>query len=120
MYCPKCGAQNNDKDLKCAQCGQFLHCVQTEDAFSSLVPYRNAPALIAYYLAIFSLIPCIGLFLGIAAFFLGLKGLKISKATPELKGKVHAWVGILLGGFFGLLYLILTVLFFVAVAAARK
>lgn len=120
MYCPKCGVQNNDKDLKCVQCGQLLHPVQTEDALKVFVPYKNVPALVAYYLAVFSLIPCIGLFLGIAAFFFGLKGLKISKADPESKGKVHAWVGILLGGFFGLLYLILTIIFFVAVSAARK
>ena len=55
------------------------------------------------------------MFLGIAAFFLGLKGLKIAKARPEAKGGVHAWVGVLVGGFFGFLYLAFTVWFFVTV-----
>jgi len=120
MYCPKCGVQNSDKDLKCVQCGQLLRPVQTDDALSALVPYKNIPALIAYYLGVFSAIPCVGLFLGTAALILGIKGLKIAKERPDLKGKVHAWVGILVGGFFGFLYLILTILFFIAVAGARK
>jgi hypothetical protein len=119
MYCPKCGAQNNDSNLKCA-CGQLLRPVQTDDTLSTLVPYKNVPALIAYYLGVFSAIPCLGLFLGVAAFILGIKGLKVSKEHPESKGRVHAWVGILVGGFFGLLYLVLTVLFFIGVTTARK
>ena len=48
-----------------------------------LIPYKNPKALIAYYLAIFSLIPCLGLLLGIAAFILGLLGLKAAKAHPQ-------------------------------------
>src|ERR1051325_4995978 len=50
--------------------------VVTDDPVSKVVPYRNPQALIAYYLAIFSLIPCVGLLLGAVAFVLGLLGLK--------------------------------------------
>jgi len=118
MYCPKCGAQNNDSNLKCP-CGQLLKPVETDNALATMVPYKNVPALVAYYLGVFSAIPCIGLFLGIAAFILGFKGLKVSKERPEAKGRVHAWIGILVGGFFGLLYLAATILVVIGSVRAR-
>ena len=73
----------------------------------TLIPTHNPKALTAYYLGIFSFIPLLGIFLGIAAFVLGLQGLKAAKQTPEIKGKTHAWVGILVGGFFGFGYVLL-------------
>ena len=48
-------------------------------------------------------------------FILGLLGLKFARAHPESKGKVHAWVGIVVGGLFGFGYLALALL---AVGAA--
>ena len=69
-----------------------------DNPMSQVVPYKNPKALIAYYLGIFSLIPCFGLLLGAAAFILGILGLKAAKEHPEAHGKVHAWVGIILGG----------------------
>lgn len=110
MYCPKCGQQNDDKDLKCIKCGQLFKQVQIDDALGGLIPYKNVPALIAYYLGVFSAIPFVGIFLGLAAFILGIIGLKTAKKRPEVKGKIHAWVGILVGGFFCLLYIFLIVL----------
>ena len=59
------------------------------------IPYRNGPALVAYYLAVFSVL-C-GALLGIPAVILGIFGLKRARAHPEARGAVHAWVGILLG-----------------------
>jgi hypothetical protein len=53
--------------------------------------------------------PLLGFPLGVAALILGLRGLRRAKEHPEARGKAHAWVGIIAGGFFGLLYLILTV-----------
>jgi hypothetical protein len=70
----------------------------TDNPMSVVVPYKNPKALIAYYCAIFSLIPCLGLPLGITAFILGLLGLKAANAHPGAHGKVHAWIGIILGG----------------------
>jgi hypothetical protein len=119
MYCSKCGTLNDNNNFKCSKCGEILHpepkvVVQTDDALSSIIPYKNSSALIAYYLGVFSLIPCLGIILGIAAFILGLRGLNYAKKHPEAKGKVHAWIGIIVGGFFALLYLILTISIFAA------
>ncbi|KPK83568.1 MAG: hypothetical protein AMJ81_07950 [Phycisphaerae bacterium SM23_33] len=63
-----------------------------------MIPYKNVPALVGYYLGIFSLIPCLGVLLGIAAVVLGILGLRKAGRQPEVKGKVHAWVGIVIGG----------------------
>ena len=121
MFCPRCGTQNDDNNYRCVKCQEILHpapakvVVQTDD-LAGLIPYKNSPALIAYYLGVFSLIPLIGVLLGIPAFFLGLKGLRVAREHPEARGKAHAWVGILVGGFFGFLYLGLIVWWIVAVA----
>ena len=112
MYCPRCGFHNKDSNYKCVKCGQILrstyraHSVQADHTLGGLIPYRNASALIAYYLAVFSIIPLVGIFLGIAGFILGLKGVRFAKEHPQAKGKVHAWIGILVGGFFGFGYLL--------------
>lgn len=70
---------------------------ETSAPLSGLIPYKNTPALIGYYLGVFSLIPCIGLILGPAALVLGILGLRRVGRTPEAKGVVHAWVAIVLG-----------------------
>jgi hypothetical protein len=69
------------------------------DATGGLIPYKNAPALIAYYLGIFGLIPLLGPLLAIPAFILGIIGLRKRAKTPAIKGAVHAWIGIVLGAF---------------------
>ena len=74
------------------------------DAISTIIPYRNGFALTSYYLGVFSLIPCVGALLGIAAVIFGILGLKAAAKNPQAKGKVHAIVGIVLGGIFGLIY----------------
>jgi hypothetical protein len=70
----------------------------SDGGVSTIIPYKNPKALAAYYLAVFSLIPCLGGLLGLAALILGFLGLSAASAHPEAKGKAHAWVGILLGG----------------------
>ena len=78
---------------------------QTEgDATGGVIPYKNAPALLAYYLGIFSLLPCIGLFLAIPALIFGIIGLRQRAKNPAIKGSVHAWIGIVLGGIFTLVW----------------
>ena len=72
--------------------------VGQDNPMSAVVPYKNPKALIAYYLGIFSLIPCIAIPLGISAFILGVLGLQFLKTHPTAHGKVHAWIGIVLGG----------------------
>lgn len=71
--------------------------VRPLDGFDRLVPTKNPPALIAYYLSVFSLIPCAALLLGPAAVIFGLVALKVLKVTPTLPGKTHALVGVVLG-----------------------
>jgi len=68
-----------------------------ETVVSGIIPYKNPPALIGYYLGVFSLIPCVGLLLGLAAVILGIIGLKKSAAAPGSKGTAHAWTAIVLG-----------------------
>ena len=79
----------------------------TGDATGGVIPYKNVPALIAYYCGVFSIIPCFPI--GIAALILGIMGLRRAKAHPQSRGQVHAWIGILAGGFFGLLYLVVPI-----------
>jgi hypothetical protein len=114
MFCPKCGSANSDESLHCAKCGQVLKTVTPAssggDPMTTIIPYKNEKALIAYYLGVFSLIPCLGSPLGITALILGLKGLNYAKEHPEAKGQVHAWIGIIVGGFFGLVYTLLIII----------
>jgi hypothetical protein len=73
--------------------------VQQGDQFiPTIIPYRNPRALIAYYLGVFGLIPCLGLLLGPAALVLGILGVRYASKNPEAKGMAHAIVGIVLGG----------------------
>ena len=77
------------------------------DTTGGIIPYKNPHALIAYYLGIVSGLPMIGLPFGIAAFILGLKGLRARKENPVIKGSVHAAIGIGCGGLFSLLWTVL-------------
>jgi hypothetical protein len=71
--------------------------VSQPSAVATLIPYKNPKALTAYYCGVFAIIPCLALILGPVAFFFGLAGLKAAAANPDAKGKVHAWVGIVMG-----------------------
>jgi len=68
------------------------------DSTGGLIPYKNPHALIAYYLGLFSLFPYLGLLLAIPAFILGIMGLQKVKKNPAIRGTVHAWIGIVMGG----------------------
>lgn len=123
-YCARCGAPNPDGFLQCAHCGQDLHGAawppspygnpvqgyppptKTIGGLEGLIPVNNPAALTAYYLGIFSFIPCLGLPLGIGALVLGLRGLSFVKLHPEVKGRTHALVGVTTGSLFGALNLI--------------
>ncbi len=119
MYCRGCGAFNDDNNYQCTQCGRVLHDAYApvrpsdDDLTQKLIPYRNGAALAAYYMGIFSLLPCLGMPLGIAAFFFGLSGLRFARERPGTHGTVHAWIGIILGGLcgFGQLLAILLMIF---------
>ena len=69
------------------------------DATGGVIPYKNPYALIAYYAGILTLLCCIfPIPLGIAPVVLGIIGLQKRAQNPVIKGSVHAWIGIVLGG----------------------
>jgi hypothetical protein len=118
IYCPKCGQRNASNNFKCMRCSTILHeqlpparsVTVAGDGLSSLIPYKNAAALWAYYLGIAALIPCVGIPVGIAALVMGLRGLKFARLNPEARGKVHAWVGIILGSLCAVVYSLILIL----------
>lgn len=86
---------------------------QGDESLATLIPYRNPPALIGYYVSVASLIPVLGLVLGPAAVVLGVSGLQKRKREPRCKGMAHAIVAIVLGSLTGLANLALLMLPFV-------
>jgi hypothetical protein len=93
----------------------------SESIVETFVPSQNGPALASYYLGIFSLIPCVGLPLGIAAICYGVMGLRRERANPAVRGGAHAWVGIICGSLFGVLnFLGLVAIAIVAIAGATR
>ena len=121
--CPVCGEQILATARVCRFCGEKFAPRPAEtqgDATGGVIPYKNPPALIAYYCGIFSLIACIPFFfpLPIAALILGIKGLRKAKAEPHVKGQVHAWIGIVCGAIFGLIGIVSTVGAIAAIIAA--
>jgi hypothetical protein len=52
-------------------------------------------------LGLFSIIPMLGLPLAIVALVLGVKGLRRFREEPTVRGRNHAWVGIVCAGLFG-------------------
>lgn len=89
------------------------------DSTGGVIPYKNAPALISYYLGIFSLVPCLGLIAAIPAVILGVIGLQKVRQNPVIKGTVHAWIGIVLGGICTLLWGAAIIMAFIAPLLAR-
>ncbi len=88
------------------------------DTTGGLIPYKNPKALIAYYLGILSGLPIIGLPIGIAAFVLGVLGLRDRKRNPIIKGSIHAGIGIGCGFVFTLLWSAVIVLIIVGIATS--
>jgi hypothetical protein len=74
---------------------------------NAIIPYKNPRALIAYYFGVFAVLPLIGIVFGFTALALGISGLRFRRRKPGAGGAVHAWIGILVGGFFALLWLAL-------------
>ena len=85
------------------------------DATGGVIPYKNPKALIAYYFGILSGLPLIGLPFGIAAFVLGIMGLRDRKRNPVIKGSIHAGIGIGCGLLFTLVWSAVILLFLVVI-----
>ncbi|MEQ1824742.1 MAG: DUF4190 domain-containing protein [Pirellula sp.] len=89
------------------------------DATGGVIPYKNPKALIAYYLGILSGLPMIGLPIGIAAFVLGIMGLRDRRRNPAIKGSVHAGIGVGCGGFFAVVWTLAAIGIVIAIATKR-
>jgi hypothetical protein len=121
--CPVCGEQILATAQVCRFCGEKFAPAPSEtqgDSTGGLIPYKNPPALIAYYCGIFSIAACIPFLfpLPIVALVLGIKGLRKAKAEPHVKGQVHAWIGSVCGAIFGLIGIVSTVGAIAAIIAA--
>ena len=101
MFCPSCGALNDDARAACVMCDAALTPVPGAEeevgVVGRMIPTANPAALTAYYAGIFSLVPFLGLLLGPLALVLGVKGLKAAPAVPGQVGRVHARIGLILG-----------------------
>ncbi len=97
MICSACRTDNPDLARYCSRCAAPLSGLlepSEGDATGGVIPYKNPPALAAYYLGLFSIFPVLGIVLGVAAVILGKKGLDNRKLNPKVRGIAHAWVGI--------------------------
>ncbi len=77
------------------------------DATGWVIPYKNVPALVGYYLGIVAVLfallgGVLGVAAGIAALVLGVLGLRKKKREPHVKGTAHAIIAII-GGAIGIL-----------------
>lgn len=120
--CPVCGEQIAVQARICRFCGErFTDASRPPasrgDGYSGMIPHRNQAALIAYYCGVFSVLPCFPI--GLVALVLGIIGLRKAKREPEAKGGVHAWIGIIAGGLFGIGWLVLTGITVFAAAMGR-
>lgn len=79
------------------------------DATGGIIPYKNPMALIGYYTGIASLIPLLGFVTGPIALVLGIIGLIRRAQQPAIRGAVHAWIAIILGGGSFIVHLIFVV-----------
>lgn len=117
MFCSSCGKPNPEVARVCESCGAGLgqgQVAQDDGGVAKVIPYKNMPALFSYYLGVFSLIPCLGSILSIAAIICGIFGLKKANENPGAHGKVHAIVGLILGSIVLLLHLAVIIMMIVA------
>lgn len=102
VYCWKCGTANAAGAGRCSHCGEAIYRGPAADAFEGsglerLIPLRNPLAIWGYYCGIFSLIPCLGSPLGLAAVILGSMGYRRYRANPAGRGLTHSLTALILG-----------------------
>lgn len=68
------------------------------DALQTLIPTKNPPALISYYVGVASLICIFAPILSPISIYYGVKAMRLIKEQPGLPGKGHAITGFILSG----------------------
>src|SRR5262245_26110222 len=104
--CPLCGELIPVEAVDCPHCGSHLGEggrmegeAGTEPALSWLIPIgRSGWAIAAGYLALFSILPFIGLPFGLGAVITGVLAVRSIRLHPKLTGLGRAWFGIIMGG----------------------
>ena len=96
------GEEQNPFAVPQANLQQNYQPMEEGDATGGLIPYKNPPALIGYYLGYLGLFPLLGIPFAIAAIILGFIGLRKKKKNPAVRGSGHAIFAIV-AGFIGLL-----------------
>ena len=108
MACPSCGVATFG-DGVCAGCkadpkpapaaqpesGEPPPMPSPDDFVGRMIPTGNKPALISYYVAYGSLIPCLGVVAAVVAVIYGIKGIHLERRYPEVRGGLHAWFGVI-------------------------
>lgn len=104
MRCPACAADNPKEAETCSGCGAKLKRPARRKnsgagtfTFAPIPIPQNPCAVRAYRYALYGMIPVAGLFFGVPALVLGIRGYIRAKADPEFKGIGHATAGIVLG-----------------------
>jgi hypothetical protein len=64
----------------------------------NIIPIDNPAALGSYYLAVFSVLPIVGLVTGVLAVIFGVRGIERSNAKDGSGGTVHSLFGLVVGG----------------------
>ncbi len=89
------------------------------DVTDGVIPYKNPSALASYYIGLASVIPVLGIFTGIAAVVLGIRGLMRFHAEPWRRGRLHAYAGIFLGTLTSITWIVMSVIVLVLGAQGR-
>jgi hypothetical protein len=103
MACRRCGGTVLPPATICGKCDapapapapETKAASQPTGFVSTAIPSKNGPALISYYCGLFSVIPYVGYVLAPTAVVTGIVGLRRATSNPEIRGKAHAWTGIL-------------------------
>ena len=110
MACPSCGVATFGDGL-CADCKSRPKAAAApapapakpeepppmpspKDFVGTMIPSGNKPALISYYVAYAALLPCLGLIAAVVAIVYGMKGIRLERQYPEVRGGLHAWFGV--------------------------